>query len=153
MPRLHDGELTHVSIRRPLKEEPKYVSIECPKKPNKILFYVPGDRQVLCVVEGEFDALLLNQETGLSCAATGAATTISDELSWLATSFKTLVIAPDSDGAGEKMGALWQQAFTNAQVVLHMPAHDVTDYYLQGGNLMDWWRGQDAFLPAWVREA
>ena len=66
IPWTHDGELTHVSIRRPLKEEPKYVSIECPVKPSKILFYVPGDRQVLCIVEGEFDCLLLHQETGLS---------------------------------------------------------------------------------------
>jgi len=148
IPWFHDGEITHCSIRRPPGTDPKYGSISPSKK---TLFYVPGDRQALCIVEGEFDCLLFNQETELSCAATGSAKYISDELSWLATSFKTLVIIPDDDEAGEKMAAIWRQTFSKAQV-LHVPTHDITDYYTQGGNLMDWWQRQNESVPDWVTE-
>jgi hypothetical protein len=100
---------------------------------------------ILLLVEGEWDAMLAWQEAGGLCdvASLGGAHSRADTLDLAALVCYPLVLSvSDGDAAGEQarryLGSL-------ARVeTLDPPAHDLSDYALQGGDLRLWIAGHIA---------
>ncbi|HUT02453.1 MAG TPA: primase-helicase zinc-binding domain-containing protein, partial [bacterium] len=141
IPWLVDGEVVCVNVRR-LKPQGKEKRYKAVGGSSKDLYFLPVDDKTLCVVEGELDAGLVLQELGLSVAAVGSNTAISNELKALVQKFECVVLIPDGDEAGSNMVEKWQSQFDNIQV-FRLPSHDVTDFVKSGANLDAWWREQE----------
>lgn len=109
-----------------------------------------GRPLVLC--EGEFDAMIVTQEAyGLVDVASLAGAGRSIAGRWLAylLPYERILAAYDTDQAGR--GGAGKLAQLSGRVErLKVPAHDVNDYYLAGGNVLTWI--QDAIGSQEVRE-
>lgn len=95
------------------------------------------------VCEGEFDALLLQQEVPdvaavtLGSATAGLSAHWHSYLSWL----DRLLVILDEDEAGQKGLAKWQTAVSWCQVMRPpegLPGKDVTDWHAAGLDLWEW---------------
>ncbi len=136
------SELWTVKVRRgggPLK----YIQIAGGSSSGLYnLASVEGHTAVL-LVEGEFDALLAQQEgAGLCGVVTLGSASNTLNHSWLADLVvcRTILVAYDSDEAGRK-GAARLQALTNRARVVQVPfGKDVTEFYLQRGRIDCWLR-------------
>ncbi|HUT04957.1 MAG TPA: CHC2 zinc finger domain-containing protein [bacterium] len=140
IPSFVNGKVTSINVRRlnPQGKEKKYQAV---KHSDRSLFYLAGDRQVLAITEGEFDAMLVSQQVGVSVAALGTTTRISSELNALIKKFERVILLPDNDDAGEDMVKKWQGLFSNLQVFrLPEDVHDVSDFVCKGRDLDKWWR-------------
>lgn len=155
IPWFEHGDLVMVNIRRPddvvnvrrsdEKKESKYQALRGSTRgrpyPSRSLI-VPG--RPLAIVEGEFEALLLNQElAGLVPAVTfGSASerpkgrdldALSAASPWL--------IATDADGAGDKSAAAWHESSERCRRVRPPGAFkDWTEAAQSGVDLRRWWR-------------
>jgi hypothetical protein len=100
---------------------------------------------VAVFVEGEFDAMLLEQEAGdvVGVATLGSATGNLDLMTWGAhlLPLARLLVAYDLDDAG-KHGAATVASLTARARRVSVPAmpgvKDITDFHQAGGNLRDW---------------
>jgi hypothetical protein len=94
----------------------------------------------LVIVEGEFDALLLQQELGdlASVVTTGAAseTTGPNVQRALAVAGR-FYVATDADSAGKKAAASWRRG--SVRVGPPEPYKDWTAMWQGGGNLREFW--------------
>ncbi len=92
-------------------------------------------------VEGEFDALLAEQEcAGIVGVATLGSASASLNPHWLPLLLhcKTILVAYDADEAGMK-GAARLQALTKRARVVQVPwGKDITEFVLKGGNVQQW---------------
>ena len=94
------------------------------------------------LVEGEFDAMLLDQEAGdlVGVATFGSASVREIPYKWIATllSCRRIFIAGDNDRAGnEFMNAL--SGFSRRFRCIQVPeGKDITQFWQIGGNLRDW---------------
>jgi DNA primase len=99
-----------------------------------------GHENVL-FVEGEFDALLAEQEcAGLVGVATlgSAASTLNPHWLPLLLHCKTILVAYDADEAGMK-GAARLQALTKRARIIQVPwGKDITEFVLKGGSVKQW---------------
>lgn len=92
------------------------------------------------LVEGEFDAMIVRQEAGdlvdvATLAGAKANLSVEDMLTLLS---KAVIVAVyDADDAGKRGGAALTARWSRA-VQVSPPDHDLTDYYLHGGNLRQW---------------
>ncbi len=134
------SELWAVKVRR-AAGTPKYTQIAGGSASG--LYNVDGlaGHAAVLFVEGEFDALLAQQECGGLCSVVtlgGASNTLSH--SWLndLMACRSILVAYDADEAGRK-GAARLQALTSRAHVIRVPfGKDVTEFYLQGGSIYDW---------------
>jgi len=128
IPWYYKGVLTGLSVKRPKGASPKYYTVPGSKR---TLYYLPGCQQTLFVVEGEFDAMLLNQETGVPVVATGSNACISYGVRSLRKVFDKVCVIPDSDKAGEAMRKKWRK-----YPAIQLPnGKDITEFAAKGGNL------------------
>jgi DNA primase len=97
--------------------------------------------ETVLFVEGEFDALLAEQEcAGLVGVATlgSAAGTLNSHWLPLLLHCKTILVAYDADEAGMK-GAARLQALTKRARVIQVPwGKDITEFVLKGGSVQQW---------------
>lgn len=98
-------------------------------------------REVSVLCEGEFDAMLLHQEAG---DLVGVGTTSGGAKVWcrewnvpLLLS-RVVLLAYDSDEAGDKGSAMMMAAMARARRIRVPSGKDVTDYYLAGNDLREW---------------
>ncbi len=105
--------------------------------------------KTVVMVEGEFDAMLLWQETRATVpdvmpVATGAATGshLNDWIALLAVHGDRVLLAFDNDKAGQEAAAWWGDVLGDKTKRLVPTAHDITDM---------WHDGKD--LTAWITEA
>jgi len=97
------------------------------------------------MVEGEFDAMLLDQVAGnlVGVVSLGSAGTDLDVVRWFEylLPIERIYLAYDSDTAGAK-GAAAIEEITKRARRLRVPhgkgGNDLTDFYLSGGRLRDW---------------
>ncbi|MCC7207454.1 MAG: toprim domain-containing protein, partial [Anaerolineae bacterium] len=100
-----------------------------------------ADHDVALFVEGEFDALVAEQEVGdmVGVATLGSATgKLADN--WISHLMhcKRILVAYDADDAGRKGAAYWQ-SLTRRAVVVTLPfGKDITEFVKQGGNVKQW---------------
>ncbi|MCL7454085.1 MAG: CHC2 zinc finger domain-containing protein [Anaerolineae bacterium] len=93
------------------------------------------------VTEGEFDAMLLHQETGdlVGVVTLGsAAARLPDAWVPCLLGVQRLLVAYDTDAAGAEGAARWESICPHAQRIVPLAGKDVTDFYLAGGDLRAW---------------
>lgn len=138
----------NLRLRRPAGE-PKYGS---PAGSCAALYGRDGLRAAFpaMLLEGEFDALSLAQQAGdlVAAVATGS-TSGARHPHWqrLLCRCSTVLVAFDSDDAGEQAAAWWLQRLPNARR-LCPEGHDVNEMLTDGANLREWVQGSgtDAVL-------
>jgi DNA primase len=95
----------------------------------------------ILLVEGEFDALLAEQEAGglVGVGTLGSAANPLNRRWWLYfVKCQRLLVAYDDDEAGRK-GAARLQAITQRARSVRLPyGKDITEFYLNGGNIHQW---------------
>ncbi len=153
VPGIRDEDIWYLKVRRPLPDNVlaqaigsvdrlpavKYVSVRGGKA---ILFGTDqlSGLPIILLVEGEFDALLAWQTAVGLCdvASLGGATHRVDVLdavelvrAWL------ILVTYDDDAAGQSGGTRLRSISQRFKPVLP-PAHDLTDYWRQGGDLGAW---------------
>jgi len=136
------GVMWGVNVRRQGDASPKYVMIRGSKRKVYGLALV-GHHSDLVIVEGEYDALLLCQETGavISVVALGGAENRLDidSLRTLA-GFRRWWVATDQDDAGRAAQAALLEASARARP-LQLPradCKDVTEVWAAGEDLAAW---------------
>jgi len=139
--RRHRDDLAAEAERKPDKTPDKYRSV----KGSKVTLYgletLARDHYTDCVIcEGEFDALLLRQHVGClcGCVALGSATKGLDmqAVSELV-AIRRVWLALDADKAGQD-GAKKLLEVSARIHPLPVPAHDATDAWKAGHDLVDW---------------
>jgi DNA primase len=99
------------------------------------------DQQVALFCEGEFDALLANQEAGkLAAPVTLSSATAILSSRWYAelTHCHTILVAYDRDTAGEK-GAKRLLCLSPRFRPIQVPhGKDIGEFYLHGGDVYHW---------------
>lgn len=144
IPWFFEGKYLKVNIRRPTGE-PKYIQA----KGGANALYGAGGIITGCtavLVEGEFDALVLRSHlrtledmNTYRVAATGTATG-SRLLKWVlrVNRARRVLLAFDQDKAGVDAALWWRAALGDNAVRLPLKAHDVTDMYKAGHDLLSW---------------
>lgn len=95
------------------------------------------------VVEGEFDAMVLNQYCPFpeACAVTMGSAGSLPSTAWLRyfAPVRDVILILDNDEAGHAALARWQERIPRARVAcLPDNSKDVTDFRRNGGNLVEW---------------
>lgn len=146
IPHVYGGRLLAVNVRRLDGEEPKYLKAK--GSANGLFVTHPLDDQVVVImVEGEFDAMVLWQETrniaGGCIAPVATGSTHGGLLrEWVVRLgvARRVVLAFDSDDAGEKAAERWRAAFPEA-VRLVPTRHDVNEMLCNGDDVSNWVKG------------
>jgi hypothetical protein len=98
-------------------------------------------RKPVLLTEGEFDALLVNQEAGdlIQAVTVGSATTSFSPQAKVALCFASrILVCGDNDPAGQIFANRVCGIFNNAEQVILPSRKDPTDYHLAGHSLRKW---------------
>jgi hypothetical protein len=161
IPRYFRGRLQGIKIRRAREGEAlaQYLQAE-PGKAGKFASVSRSQHGLfgyetwlgfpdLLLVEGEWDCMLAWQEAGDLCdvgtlgSATQGLCAVQEEVELY--TYRRVVVVYDGDAAGET-GRRKFEGITRAQSAsppahsINAPAHDLTDYWKQGGDLRGWVR-------------
>lgn len=140
IPWIVDGTVWKVNVRR-FGQDPKYLQL---RGSQPALFGAENlaGKANLCIVEGEFDAMLLDQEAGdlVGVGTFGSASVREIDYRWISRLLgsQRILIVGDRDQAGrDLMTALsgFSHRFRCAQVP---SGKDVTEYWQIGKDLRDW---------------
>jgi hypothetical protein len=133
------GVVWRVRLRRPVGK-PKYWNVLGSKRGLYLAeTLTPGKPAVLA--EGEFDSLLLYQEAG---DLVGVVTLGSVDRNlpdcWVPflLPIPTILVAYDTDGAGESGASAWASLTARARRIKPLVGKDITDFWKAGGNLRAW---------------
>lgn len=157
IPGRHEGRPWYVKVRRPVDEDglgyyvghqvggPKFSG---PRGGRQVVFGADlwQRRPSLLLCEGEWDCMAAWQAAGdwLDVGSLGGATARLDlEMLARLTMYPLVMVVSDADEAGERARAWWlAQAFGGRVRVLRPPAHDLSAYWQEGGDLGGWLRGE-----------
>ena len=157
IPGEYAGRLWYLKVRRPLPGDELEALIGASRQAEKIKFGGPrGGRKalfgpivwlglpVLFLVEGEWDCMLGWQEANdlADWATFGGAKHHPTAVGLAALGrYMTVFAVYDDDLAGDQARAYWQeisQATRGRVQIIRPPAHDLTDFHRQGGDLRRW---------------
>jgi DNA primase len=139
------GRIWRVFIRRPLSKaqiaagEPTYVQI-----PGGTNALYNADRlcagQAAMLVEGAFDALLVQQEAGDLVAAVASGTTGARRIRWIAAlaQCQPVLLSFDADAAGEEATRYWHEVLGEVSRVWRPYLDDPATMLQQGMELRRW---------------
>ncbi len=134
------SELWAVKVRR-AAGLPKYTQIAGGSSQGLYNAATIEGYETVLFVEGEFDALLAEQEcAGIVGVATLGSASSSLNSHWLPLLLycKTILVAYDADEAGSK-GTLRLQALTKRARPIKLPdGKDITEFFLRDGNILQW---------------
>ena len=139
IPHFYNGAPWFVNIRQ-LERPPKYLSLRGGRR--GMLFGTPHHQgyPLLILCEGEFDALLAWQEAGDLCdilALGGAQNRPAAPALIHLCPARVILAVLDADRAGQQGLATLQQLSPRITTIAP-PAHDLTAYWQQGGDLRYW---------------
>ncbi len=157
IPETVEGEIAFVQIRRPLPGDSlamaigRHVTVKQGEKPFKYISLRGGkrglygiddltDKPIAVLTEGEFDRLLAWQAAGdlADFCTIGGARMLLDVRGAASLLGKIKIIATyDADTAGDA-GRNYLHQITARIENVTPPAHDLTDYWRDGGNLRAW---------------
>ena len=106
-----------------------------------ILVYGNTDLSVALILESEFDALLVQQESGdiCFCVALGGSTKPLDrDTDKLLGTTLDLLFCPDFDVPGAIALAKWKKMFPDIRLILTPEGKSAGDAFIAGINLRDW---------------
>jgi DNA primase len=136
-----DGkQLRMVNVRR-LNGEPKY---DAEAGSVRGILYPSAKLQAgdpILLVEGEFDALLANQEAGkiVQAVTTGSASDRPTAKTLAAVALcRPVLTAFDADAAGDRAAKLWRSILPHARRIRPPSGKDITDSHQAGINLERW---------------
>lgn len=132
-----DGDLWRVSIRRPIEGSGKYYNV--PGGANALYnadALKPG--QPAALVEGVFDALAIQQATGIAAVASG--TTGARKLRWMGrlALCSRVLICFDADPAGAHAASYWASALGKVGRVWRPIMDDPAKMLASGADLRGW---------------
>jgi len=135
-----DGGLLRLKVRRPGKQEPRYVFISGGCTRTWVLPGVAGS--IYVIVESELDGLLLAQEardiTGVVILGSAQARPDTESTARL-TAAEVVLVSLDADAAGAKQTwAWWMRHFPKARRWSPVRGKDVTDMWRAGVPLREW---------------
>jgi DNA primase len=140
IPWIVDGIVWRINIRR-FEKTPKYLQV---KDSKQGVFGIDTlkDHPVVFMVEGEFDAMLLEQEAGdlIGVCTLGSASNRCLDARWLSyfLGCHKVVLVGDSDNAGEDW-ALAMGLLSKRMCRTIVPTgKDLTEYWKKGGDLRKW---------------
>jgi hypothetical protein len=144
IPWLASGALWAVKVRRAYGT-PKYQQIKGGNVNG--LYGADGlaDREVALFCEGEFDALIAGQEAGALVAPLtlgSAAARLSSRWYGELTHCHTLLVAYDRDPAGEQGAQRLLSLSSRFRAVAVPQGKDISDFYLNGGDVYSWIEAQ-----------
>jgi len=135
-----DGEIWAIKVRR-AAGSPKYVQVAGSSAHGLYNATDLKGHETVLFVEGEFDTLLAEQESGemFGVATLGSASAALNAY-WLPTLLhcKTILVAYDTDEAGKKGAARLLAATTRARSVKLPYGKDLTEFYMKGGDIHQW---------------
>jgi hypothetical protein len=135
-----NGGLLRVKVRRPGKEEPRYVFISGGSAQTWMLPGGPGSCHV--VVESELDGLLLRQEARDVCGVVilGSASARPDATATARLkAAENVLLSLDADPAGAKQAWVWwTRHFPKARRWPPVRGKDITDMLRAGVSLLAW---------------
>lgn len=138
-----DVEIVKIKIRKELcgESDPYGKYYEMPGSTNQVPVFGDKSKDVVVILESEFDAMLLIQEAGdlCCCLALGGAQKKLDSATygWLQGK-KHILYALDFDDAGKKEYGRWKQRFHNLHAWPVPAEKSPGDAYLAGISLKDW---------------
>lgn len=140
IPWLINGNLWTVKVRRAVGE-PKYLYISNGNARGLYNADTVAGHHTALFVEGEFDALIAQQEleNQMAVVTLGSASATLDDY-WLPSllPLRTILLAYDSDEAGDK-GAARLLALTSRAKRIALPhSKDVNAFFLKGGSVKEW---------------
>lgn len=97
--------------------------------------FVPGD--LVCVTEGELDAVVLSQ-AGLPSVGIPGANNWKKHYPRILEDFRRIIVFADGDDAGKKFGKLVAESVEGVTVVTMPEGMDVNDVYLDGRYGSSW---------------
>ena len=129
-----------VKVRR-ASSAPKYLQIKGGNVNG--LYGADGlaDREVALFCEGEFDALIVQQEAGeLVAPVTLSSATVTLSSRWYIelTHCHAILVAYDRDPAGEKGAQRLLSLSPRFREIAVPQGNDISDFYLNGGDVYDW---------------
>jgi DNA primase len=133
-------ELWAVKVRR-AAGLPKYTQVAGGSAHGLYNAAALEDHETVLLVEGEFDALLAEQECGglVGVATLGSASgTLNPHWLPLLLHCKTILVAYDRDEAGRKAAARLEAMTRRARVIQVPWGKDITEFVLQGGSIQQW---------------
>jgi DNA primase len=133
-------ELWAVKVRR-AAGKPKYTQIAGGSAHGLYNAASLEGHETVLFVEGEFDALLAEQEcAGFVGVATLGSAAASFDPHWLPLllSCKTILVAYDADEAGRKGAARLRDLTRRARIVQVPRGKDITEFVLNGGSVTQW---------------
>lgn len=155
MPCQEEGATWYVKVRQPLKGDSLDDYIGGGLDEALKYRHVRGSKVALCgahtlvghdaafLTEGEFDAMLLEQEAGdlVGVATMGSAQTqLAGRWLWALRDCRRIFAAHDTDEAGAKGAATLQALSARVRLAPPLVGKDLTDFHLAGGKLKDWVR-------------
>jgi hypothetical protein len=136
--------IVFVQVRRLAADKPKYKALAGGTR-GGMYPGTPSSGRPLLIVEGEFDALLAQQETGdLVAVATlgGAADALNTDAALAVVCAPVVLVATDNDKAGDEAWRRWQAVTARAKRITPLGGKDITDTYLAGADLRSWIGGE-----------
>ncbi len=151
IPTLIKDQLWTLKIRQPV-ENPKYTQVRGGSAGLFQAETLDGIHEAACIVEGEFDAMLLRQELmkavnprwrNVGVVTFGSHSNRSDTALWgrYLLPIKRFLLLLDQDGKTSKSIAYWKAFSERVEIVtwrnLSKFDKDLTDYHRSGGRLLD----------------
>jgi DNA primase len=142
------GQYWTIRVRRMDGGSPKYAQAK--GAANGLYFGLHYEKppitpqDMVVMVEGEFDAAVIHSHVKLpNCSVRAVATGSSTGarlVRWVCelSIARQVLLAFDNDPAGDEAAAWWSEALGDRAVRLRPAAHDVTDMFLSGHNLVEW---------------
>lgn len=113
--------------------KPKYLSHHGTKPHLFNVRALEADSDVIVIVEGELDAVVMHGLVGLPCVAVPGAQNWKPLWRLLMEDYRRVVVACDGDDAGKGFGKTVQADIDGAIVVHYPPGMDTNDMYLSEG--------------------
>lgn len=127
-----NGDTLSIRFRRLNGDGAKYLTAPGDKPRLFNTSSIERHSDIICVTEGEFDAMVLNQ-VGLPAMGVPGANTWRKEWTLILKPYRTVYIFIDGDDPGRQFGKTIAEGLSNARIIDLGDGMDVNSYFLENG--------------------